>query len=114
MKINKFIKFVSLILMFSFLFLIIASESGYYEYEIAQNTRLTEESIKRFEEDVEQGKNIDINDYVVTKKTDYNNSISLLGNKVSEKIEDTISKGLSFIFNYLSKEIKNQQTKKEY
>ena len=112
MKVNKFIKFVFLILILSFAFLIIGSESGYYEYEIAQNTRLTEESIRKFEEDVEQGKSIDINDYLVAKKTDYNNSISTFGNKVSKGIEDTVSKGFSFIFNYLSKQIEKEETKK--
>ena len=109
MKINKFIKFVFLILILSFAFLIIASKSGYYEYEMAKNTKLTEEAIERFEKDVESGKSIDINDYVVTKKTDYNNSISDLGNKVSKGIEETVFKGFNFIFDYLNKQMENKE-----
>ena len=81
---------------------------------MAKNTKLTEEAIERFEKDVESGKSIDINNYVVTKKTDYNNDISSFGNKVSKSIERTVSKSFSFIFNYLSKQMEKEQNKKDH
>ena len=108
MKINSFFKFVFLILILSFCFLVIASKSGYYVYELLKKTKLTEESIERFEQDVESGKSIDINNYIVSKDINYNNSISSLGNKISEGIESTVSKGLNLIFKYLSKQIEQQ------
>ena len=108
MKVNSFLKFILLTLILCFSFLIIASRSGYYEYELSKKTRLTEESIEKFEQDIQNGKSIDINNYIVSKEVNYNNSVSSLGNKISEKLENTVSKGINIIFKYLSKQIEKE------
>ena len=59
MKSNNIFKFVFIILILVFLFLIVASQSGYYEYELSRKTKLTDEAIDKFENDVKEGKNID-------------------------------------------------------
>ena len=102
---SKIFKFIGIIIISSFIFLIIASKSGYYEYELSNKTNLTNEAIKKFEEDVEKGKSIDINDYLDNKSKDYNNKISNMGNKISNSIEGVLSKGFSYIFKYLNKHI---------
>ena len=65
LKSNNIFKFVFIILILVFLFLIVASQSGYYEYELSRKTKLTDEAIDKFENDVKEGKNIDINNYSV-------------------------------------------------
>ena len=42
-----------------------SSKTGYYEYENKKQKELTEEEIKKFEEDVAKGKNVNINDEVL-------------------------------------------------
>lgn len=102
---NKIFKFFGIILLLIFIFLVIASKSGYYEYELSQKTKLTDEAIERFEDDVKNGKSIDINNYMNTKAKNYNNKISNVGNEISNSVEKIISKGFSYLFNYLNKQI---------
>ena len=105
METSKIFKFIFIVLFLVFMFLIIASKSGYYEYELMEKRRLTDEAIERFEKDVKEGKSIDINDYIDTKSKDYNNAMSDLGNKVSNTIGSVFSKGFNYLFNYLNKEL---------
>ena len=58
-KINLF-KGIFLILLFTFTTLYIASYNGYYEYSNNKKVTLTNEKIKEFEEDVKNGKKIDL------------------------------------------------------
>ena len=44
---------------------------------------MTEEKIKQFEEDVKNGKEIKVENYVVNIKKDYSNKISNFGKKVN-------------------------------
>ena len=104
---NKVFKFFGIILISIFIFLIVASKSGYYEYELSKKNSLTDDAIKQFEQDVEDGKNIDINNYLNNTKKDYNNKFSKAGNKISNSIEKIISKGFTYIFDYLNKQIDN-------
>ena len=89
-----------------FLFLIVASQSGYYEYELSSKTKLTDEAIDKFENDVKEGKNIDINNYLVNEKKDYNNDVSNFGRKFSDKIESVFSKGFDYLFRYIDSQNK--------
>lgn len=105
MKIAKTFKFTFIVLLLMFTFLIIASKSGYYEYQLSNKKRLTEEAIERFENDVQKGKNIDLDDYLDASTNNYNNKVSNLGNKVSESIGDLASNCFKIIFNYLNNEV---------
>ena len=51
-------KFFCLLLL-AFIVLYIALESGYYETKMSKKTAMTNESIKKFEMDVKEGKQID-------------------------------------------------------
>ncbi|MDD6879560.1 MAG: hypothetical protein PUD59_04980 [bacterium] len=105
MKMTKIFKFTFIILILIFMFLIIASKSGYYEYELSNKKKLTEEAIERFEFDVKEGKNIDIDNYIDTTVENYNNKVSNLGNKVSNSIENFASTCFKYIFNYINREM---------
>lgn len=105
MKANNIFKFIFIILVLIFFFMIIAGRSGYYEYELSEKRRLTDEAIERFEKDVSEGKNIDIKNYLDSKNKNYNNKVSNMGNDISNTIEKIISKGFRSLFKYLNKQI---------
>lgn len=106
LKINNIFKFIFIILILVFLFLIVASQSGYYEYELSRKTKLTDDAIDKFEKDVKEGKNIDINDYLANEKKDYNNDVSNFGRKFSDKLENVFSKGFDYLFKYIDSQNK--------
>ena len=54
----------------------VIGESGYYEYELANKKYLTEEEMKKFEEDVRNGEEIDLKDYTVDTRIDYTNKFT--------------------------------------
>lgn len=81
-----------------FVALYFTQTTGYYEFEQKKITALTEEQIKKFEQDVKDGKEIDINNYINYGKKDYNNKISSISLSLSRKIEDTFTSGLEYLF----------------
>lgn len=102
MKNEKIGKFVFYVLFISFLVLYFSSLTGYYEYQNHQKTNLTANEIKKFEQDIKEGKDIDIQDYLATEIT-YSNSFSKLTSTLSEKISEFTTTGINESFKYLSK-----------
>lgn len=102
MNLKKLFKGFVLLLFLGFTFLFFSSNNGYYEYQLKEKTFLTEENIKKFEQDVADGKNVDIEDYVVKTKVDYDNQITKLNQKVSNKISSTFSTTLKYVFKYIT------------
>ena len=96
---NNILKVILLAITIIFLVMFFTSSSGYYEYELNKKSNLTQESILKFEQDVKDGKNIDINDYLVEESKDYSNSFSNIGLNISNKIGMLFSEGVKFIFN---------------
>lgn len=76
---KKIFHLVVWLLFFSFLVLYFAQAKGYYEQLNNEKTYLTEEKIKQFEQDVEDGKEIKVENYVVNLKKDYQNKVSSFG-----------------------------------
>lgn len=104
MKKNKkarlFFRILSL-LFFVYVALLIAYQSGYYETKASNRATLTKEAMKQFEEDVQNGKVIDVKDYLKEENVDYSNGITKLGNKVSNSISDVMTNGLTGLFDAL-------------
>lgn len=78
----------------SFFITVILSVSGYYETELQKKTTLTNEAILQFEKDVEEGKEIDINNYVDINRKNYDNNFTKTGRYISKKIEKIITTGI--------------------
>lgn len=97
------VKCFCFLLVIVFLVMILTSSSGYYEYELGKKTTLTNEAIVRFEQDLKDGKNIDMDDYVIKEEKNYDNKISRMGNSVSNKIDSAVSMGVKFLFKYIEK-----------
>ena len=71
MKKNKKTKYffrTLYILLFIYIALIIAYESGYYETKSHNRAVLTKEAMERFESDLAQGQVIDVKDYLKEEK----------------------------------------------
>ena len=83
--------------------LFISSSSGYYEVKQKERTILTKESMKKFEKDVIEGKNIKIENYLKDTYKDYSNKVSNTGLKTSQTIEYIMVKGIKKSFQTLGK-----------
>ena len=86
-----------------FIAYIIAYNSGYYEANISRKSKITEEKLQEFEQDVKDGKDIDIKEYVETDRKDYSSALSKVGNKLSSSIDGFLDSGLNGFFDLLSK-----------
>ena len=62
-KKNNWFKRILIILILLFISLYISSVSGYYEAKISDKVALTDKEIKQFEQDVMNGKEVDLNNY---------------------------------------------------
>lgn len=97
----KFIKFL-LVIFICFIIMYISKENGYYEYRTYNKTRLTEDAIKRFESDINEGKNVLLKDYIVEEKHDYSNKVSKVGSSIGKFIESIMNDGIKNTLKYLS------------
>lgn len=104
-KANKIFSWFLFILLITFITLYISQATGYYEYEQSRKTAFTEEQIKQFEQDVKDGKEIDINDYLENTNKNYQNNISRLSLNVSEGIGRYAKMGIEKIFEGIAKVI---------
>lgn len=95
-------KLVIIIFFVSFLTLYFSQKSGYFEYEQYKKTSLTKEQIEKFEQDIKDGKQVDITNYLDNKDKDYSNKVSNLGLSLSKGIEKTIKGGLNKVIDMLN------------
>lgn len=103
MKASKIFWSIMLFFFIIFISIFMASSSGYYEYENKNKMKLTEEKMKQFEEDVANGKNVDVKDYITENEKDYENNITLIGDKMSNIVNNSITKGLEGSFKFIDK-----------
>ncbi len=73
----------------------IAVSSGYYSAKLNEKTLVTEENMKAFEEDVKNGKEVDIKDYINETHKDYSTKTSKIGVNISKVVEDFMTDGIS-------------------
>ncbi len=98
----KVFKWVFLFFFVIFLTLYFSGISGYYEYQNYQKMVLTQEQIEKFEQDVKNGKEVDVKNYMVKSVTNYHNSFSNLGLKLSTGISSIIEKSVIKVFGAIS------------
>ena len=98
-------KFFLAFLFLLFIGLYFTASNGYYETEERRKTTLTEEQIDKFEEDVKNCKQIDIEDYLKLNEKNYDNKISTIALNLSKEISKTFGKGLDYIFSSMAKAV---------
>ena len=95
------------LLFISFLVLYFSQASGYYDELNNRKTELTKEQIKRFEEDVKNGKMVDIKDYMKENTKNYSNRFSSFGLFTSKLMGDTFKWSINGIFEKFDKMVNN-------
>lgn len=99
---KKIFRVLFFLLFLFFLIGYIIERTGYYEYKLQNRTIMTNEAINRFEEDVREGKNVSIEDYVVDTEKDYTSTLTRNTNRVSMKVNVVLKKGIESVFKVLS------------
>ena len=102
MKYENTFKIIFIFLFVIFLTMYISVGSNYYEYELHKKVMLTTEATKKFEDDVKNNKEVDIDNYI-SSRVDYSNSFSKASTKVSKETKKYIKQGIEGIFNIFSK-----------
>lgn len=103
-KATNIFKFTILVLLILFIAIYISDMNGYFAYSNFKRNVLTEEGIQKFENDVANGKPIDIEEYI-EKDIDYSNNISRLTLRISNKLGGYIRKGIASFFEGITKNI---------
>lgn len=99
-KKSPFFKILGLLFLI-FISLTICLESGYYDAKISRKTEMTNESIKQFEEDIKNGKPIDINSYTFSEQKDYSNNTTDAAIFIGNKVENFMATGITEIFDII-------------
>ena len=99
---TKIFKKVFLVLLISFTAIYLSEAAGYSEYKQHNKKIMTEEKIKQFENDVKNGKNLNLNDYLVEDNKNYESKVSKIGNTISKEIEKYVVGGLNNTFKFLN------------
>lgn len=102
-KIDKAFKLIILVLFAIFLTIFISNKYGYYEYKKSKQVTLTQEQIKRFEEDVKNGVNVEIENYLTDINRDYQTKLSQAGLDLSNSIAKVVRGGVNGFFKYINK-----------
>ena len=85
---------ITLFLFVIFLILYICKETGFYEYKAHNKANLTNEALKKFENDVNEGINVSLKDYVIDEQVDYTNKVSNIGYNIGNTIEKFMNEGI--------------------
>ena len=84
-----------------FMALYIALESGYYDVKMGRKATITEEKLKEFEQDVKEGKEIDLKDYLTKDYIDYSSGVSRFGSKIGTSLDKLMDGGIKDFLNLL-------------
>ena len=79
----------------------VSNKYGYYEYQKHEQVTLTEEQIKKFEQDVKDGKEIDIENYVTDVNKNYQTKLSQTGLNISNGLANIVKTGVDGFFKYI-------------
>jgi len=98
---KKIIKYIPILLLIFFLCLLYIYQNGYYEKYLRKKIDMTNYNIEKFEQDIKDGKDVTIDDYIEEEK-DYSSKLSNLSLKLSYRIENIVDKSIKYFFKKLS------------
>lgn len=96
---NNIFRGILVLFFLIYLILVFAVKFGYYESKETKVKTLTEEQVLKFEEDIKNGKEVDIEKYIVDEVTDYTSPFSNGIYNASLKMESIIDKTVRIVFN---------------
>jgi len=86
-----------------FMIMYILLEFGYYESKLSKKATLTNANIQKFEKDIQEGKVVDLNSYIVEDNVDYSNNVTKVGTALSESVNGIMTEGISSVIDVLKK-----------
>jgi len=98
---KKIVKYIPIILIILFLALFYSYQNGYYEKYTRDKINLTNKNIEQFEQDILDGKDVSISDYLEEEKS-YETKTGTISLKVSSKLENIINNSIKLIFRKIS------------
>lgn len=101
-KIKGIVKYIFISLFVTFVALYFSIGASYFEYTNGKKAALTEAQIQKFEKDVADGKEIDVEKYL-EEKGNYQNGISKFGLAISNTAYKVVNKGVGYGFKLLEK-----------
>lgn len=101
-KKKKIVKYVLSSMFLAFVISYVIEKSGYYEYNLQNKTIMTNEAMAQFEKDIVDGKDVTLEDYVVTTEKDYTSNLTRTTNKVSVHVNKFLKKGIEGVFKIVS------------
>lgn len=100
-KLNKLFRYTILVSFVTFFALYLSQSTGYFEYRNSKKVALTNKQIEKFEQDIKEGKTVDIENYIETNNQNYQNTISKTGLTISNLTEKAIRKLIDGSFKVL-------------
>ena len=90
---NSILK-ILLFLFVLFLIIYLSGKTGLYEFKTYTKTHLTNDAIKKFENDLDKGMDVTLNDYIISKEKNYTNIVNKTGSFISNGIESIMNNGI--------------------
>lgn len=100
-KKNNALKTFLILSFIIFITIYISQATGYYEYTLSKRVELTNEQISKFEKDIKDGKEIDLEDYLENGVESYSNGFSKVGTNISKFTSKYVKKGIEATFNFI-------------
>lgn len=97
----KVFNYMLLVLFMMYFAIFVMVNLGYYEYASYKKKVFTEEQIAKYEEDIKNNINIDINDYLVDEE-DFQDKPKRMGLKISEFISNSCKQSVKEVFKFLN------------
>ena len=91
---TNYFKIISYSVIFLFVIVYFVGSTGYYENQIAYKTTLTHDAIDKFENDILEGKVVDLESYVETDENNYETTFTTIGEEINESILLFVNEGL--------------------
>ena len=91
---------ILIVLFIMYIALFMASQTGYYDKKVRDKTIMTEQQIKKFEDDVANNKTMDIASYL-PKTPDYSNFLTKSANKIENKLEKILNNEAPNVWNFI-------------
>lgn len=96
------------ILLVTFLTLYLSQATGYYEYTAHKKVVFTNEQIKKFEQDIADGKDVRMEDYLKNAEKNYSNKLSKFGyglsNMMSKQVRGLLEKTFQKLNDWMKEE----------
>lgn len=91
------------ILFVTFLTMYFGNKMGYFEYKKNEQVFLTQEQIKQFEQDVKDGKEIDLESYLINTNKNYQTKLSKTGLTISNGVSKVVRTGVENLFESINR-----------